>query len=93
MKATTRFATSGGDGQARVTLENTSEAMAFFVHLSVRKGEGGGEVLPVLWEDNDVTLAPGEALELGATYAIKDLGAAAPVVRIEGWNVEQTTIQ
>jgi exo-1,4-beta-D-glucosaminidase len=67
--------------------------MAFFVHLSVRKGEGGGEVLPVLWEDNDVTLAPGEALELGATYAINDLGAAAPVVRIEGWNVERATIQ
>jgi exo-1,4-beta-D-glucosaminidase len=67
--------------------------MAFFVHLSVRKGKGGEEVLPVLWEDNDVTLAPGETLELGATYAAEDLGAAAPAVRVEGWNVASATLQ
>ena len=93
VKTTARFATSGEDGRARVTLENASDAMAFFVHLSVRKGEDGEEVLPVLWEDNDVTLAPGETLELAATYAAKDLAAAAPAVRVEGWNVARTTIQ
>jgi exo-1,4-beta-D-glucosaminidase len=53
----------------------------------------GEEVLPVLWEDNDVTLAPGETLELGATWAPKDLGSAAPVVRVEGWNVARKTVQ
>jgi exo-1,4-beta-D-glucosaminidase len=93
VKATARFAISGEEGRARVALENTSEAMAFFVNLSVRKGENGEEVLPVLWEDNDVTLAPGETLELGATYAAKDLGSAAPAVRVEGWNVARATIQ
>jgi exo-1,4-beta-D-glucosaminidase len=61
--------------------------MAFFVHASVRKGEEGDEVLPVLWSDNDVTLAPGESLDLTATYAVSELGSVMPAVRVEGWNV------
>jgi exo-1,4-beta-D-glucosaminidase len=64
--------------------------MAFFVRSSVRRGEGGDEVLPVLWSDNDVTLAPGETLELTGTWAASDLGAARPAVRVEGWNVART---
>jgi exo-1,4-beta-D-glucosaminidase len=87
VKATARFAVSDEEGRARVTLENRSEAMAFFVHASVRKGQDGEEILPVLWEDNYVTLAPGESLDLGATYAAGDLGSAVPAVRVEGWNV------
>jgi exo-1,4-beta-D-glucosaminidase len=93
VKPTVSFARSGGRGRVHVVLGNPSEAMAFFVHLSVRKGEGGEEVLPVLWEDNDVTLAPGETLEVGATWAAEDLGSATPVLRIEGWNVARTTIR
>jgi exo-1,4-beta-D-glucosaminidase len=74
-------------GRARVRLENPGATLAFFVHLAVRKGEGGEEVLPVLWEDNDLTLLPGEAREVAATYAPKNLAGAKPVVTIEGWNV------
>jgi exo-1,4-beta-D-glucosaminidase len=89
VKASARFDLSGDEGRAHVRLENASEAMAFFVRASVRRGEEGEEVLPVLWSDNDVTLAPGEALELTATYAASDLGPTRPVVRVEGWNVER----
>jgi exo-1,4-beta-D-glucosaminidase len=89
VKATARFATSGEEGRARVVLENRSDGVAFFVRASVRKGEGGEEILPVLWEDNDVTLAPGESLELGATYAASAPGSEAPAVRVEGWNVAE----
>jgi exo-1,4-beta-D-glucosaminidase len=83
LKASVRFE----PGRARVTLHNPSQALAFFVHLAVRKGAGGEEVLPVLWDDNYLTLLPGESLELAATYAAKDLGGARPVVTLEGWNV------
>jgi len=89
VEATAHVATSGEQGRAHVRLENTSKAMAFFVHPSVHKGEDGDEVLPVLWSDNDVTLAPGETLELEATWAAGDLGPVSPVVRVEGWNVER----
>jgi exo-1,4-beta-D-glucosaminidase len=87
VKAAARFA----PGRASVTLENPSKALAFQVHLAVRKGPGGEEVLPVLWEDNYLTLLPGETRELAATYAAKNLGTAAPVVTIDGWNVPAAT--
>ena len=83
VKASVRFES----GRARVVLENRSQALAFFVHLAVRKGEEGDEVLPVLWDDNYVTLLPGETREIAARYAPKDLGAARPVVTLDGWNV------
>jgi exo-1,4-beta-D-glucosaminidase len=89
VKARAAFETSGPRGRARVTLENGEGALAFLVHLAVRKGAGGEEVLPVLWEDNYVTLAPGERLDLAATWAAKDLGGAKPVVAIDGWNVQE----
>jgi exo-1,4-beta-D-glucosaminidase len=79
-------------GKATVTLQNPSKSLAFLVHLAVRKGPGGEEVLPVLWEDNYVVLLPGETRTLAATYAPKDLGAAAPVVTVDGWNIPEVAI-
>ena len=80
-------------GRARVTIENPSKAIAFFVHLAVRKGPGGEEVLPVLWDDNYVTLLPGETRHLEATYAPKDLGPAKPIVTLDGWNVRGSDLE
>jgi exo-1,4-beta-D-glucosaminidase len=87
VRATARFES----GRARVTLENPGKSLAFLVHLAVRKGPGGEEVLPVLWEDNYLTLLPGETREIGATYAAKDLGGATPLVTVDGWNVAEAT--
>jgi exo-1,4-beta-D-glucosaminidase len=84
--AEVRAAARFESGRARVSLRNPSKAVAFFVRLAVRKGKGGEEVLPVLWDDNYVTLAPGETRELEAVYAAKDLGRATPVVTVDGWN-------
>jgi exo-1,4-beta-D-glucosaminidase len=89
VKATARFET----GKASVTLQNPSPSLAFLVHLAVRKGPGGEEVLPVLWEDNYVVLLPGETLALAARYAPKDLGSATPVVTVDGWNVKEVTVK
>jgi len=84
VKASVRFES----GRAHVALENPSQALAFFVHLAVRKGAAGEEVLPVLWDDNYITLLPGEKREIAARYAPNDLGSATPVVTLEGWNVK-----
>jgi exo-1,4-beta-D-glucosaminidase len=92
-KADVRASASFENGRARVTLENPSEHLAFFVHLAVRKGEAGEEVLPVLWDDNYVTLLPGEKREIAARYAAKDLGDLKPVVAVDGWNVEGQVVR
>jgi len=84
-----RFTHRGADDSVRVTLTNTSRAVAFFLRLQVT-GRGGEEALPVLWEDNDVSLLPGETRTLTATYRRRDLGGAAPRVVVSGWNVART---
>ncbi len=78
---------AGTSGRARVELANASASIAFFVHLAVRRGTDGEEILPVTWEDNDVTLLPGERRILMATYALGDAGTSKPDVTVDGWNV------
>jgi exo-1,4-beta-D-glucosaminidase len=71
-----------------VVLENPSKNLAFFVRLKVNKGKSGEEILPVLWQDNYVSLLPGEKREVTATYRASQLGAMRPVVEVRGWNVD-----
>jgi exo-1,4-beta-D-glucosaminidase len=76
------------DAVTRVTLHNPSKGLAFFVRLKVNKGKSGEEVLPVLWQDNYISLLPGEKREVTAIYRASELGAATPEVEVSGWNVE-----
>jgi exo-1,4-beta-D-glucosaminidase len=81
---------NGQEETTRVRLENPGRAPAFFVRLKVTAGRNGEEILPVLWEDNYVSLLPGEKREISAGYAPEFLRGAAPAVEVEGWN---TTVQ
>ena len=78
----------GEDEVTHVSIENPSKSLAFFVRLKVDKGAKGEEILPVVWEDNYISLLPGEKRELTATYRASELGAATPRVEVSGWNVE-----
>jgi exo-1,4-beta-D-glucosaminidase len=78
----------GAEGQTRVTLENPSKSIAFFVRLKVTKGTGGEEILPVIWQDNYISLLPGEKREITASYRAAELGTSKPAVEISGWNVQ-----
>jgi exo-1,4-beta-D-glucosaminidase len=79
-------------GTTRVTVENPTQTLAFMVHLQINKGDEGEEVLPVLWDDNYFSLLPGERRAITATYEAKDLGAVAPVVRVDGWNIRAKSL-
>jgi exo-1,4-beta-D-glucosaminidase len=78
----------GEDEITRVMLENPSKSLAFFVRLKVDKGKGGDEILPVLWQDNYVSLMPGEKREITATYRASQLLTSKPNVEVKGWNAE-----
>jgi len=58
------------------------------VKLKVKRGPKGEEILPVVWQDNYISLLPGEKRELTATYRTSDLGTAKADVEVTGWNVE-----
>ncbi len=88
LKVTERSERKGEDEMTHVTLENPMKDLAFFVRLKVDKGKGGEEILPVLWQDNYISLLPGEKREITATYRATELGTTSPYVEVKGWNVQ-----
>jgi len=86
--ATSRTERKGEESITHVTVENPSKSLAFFVRLKLDKGAKGEEILPVVWEDNYISLLPGEKREVTATYRSSELGVAKPVIKVSGWNVE-----
>lgn len=77
----------GNDNVTTVTLSvpASSKNVALFQHVSIRRGNHGELALPIRWNDNDITLWPGESMILTARYASQ--GTAEPVVEVSGWNV------
>ncbi|MBI5684011.1 MAG: beta galactosidase jelly roll domain-containing protein [Verrucomicrobia bacterium] len=78
----------GAETVARVKLENPGKQLAFFVHAAITRASDGEEIVPVLWSDNYISLAPGEVRELTARFATADAGRGQPALEIGGWNVE-----
>jgi exo-1,4-beta-D-glucosaminidase len=89
LEVSSKTARQGGEVTTRVTLANPGKTLAFFVRLKVNKGPRGEEVLPVRWEDNYLSLLPGEKREVTATFRASDLGGARPTVEVSGWNVDR----
>jgi exo-1,4-beta-D-glucosaminidase len=88
LTVTNRTEHKGEDNVTHVTLTNPSKSLAFFVRLKVDKGAHGQEILPVIWQDNYISLLPGEKREVTATYRANELGVSKPVVEVSGWNLE-----
>jgi exo-1,4-beta-D-glucosaminidase len=93
VKAAMKLQESGNETVAHVTVENPGTALAFLVRLRLLKGKGGAEVLPVFFDDNYVSLFPGEKRELTVRVRKKDLDGAKPVLSVDGFNVAAVTIQ
>jgi exo-1,4-beta-D-glucosaminidase len=87
LQATWSSSQSGATGTGQVTLTNSGSTVAFFTRLKLTAGKGGKMVLPVLWQDNYVSLMPNETRTVTVSYALSDLAAATPAVEVSGWNV------
>jgi exo-1,4-beta-D-glucosaminidase len=90
VRATLRHEGTGDTATVTLTVPPTSNAVALFQHVSIRRSAGGELLLPILWSDNDVTLWPGESRTLTAHFAAS--GAEMPVVELSGWNVPTQSV-
>ena len=70
-----------------VTMQNPSQNLAFMAHVRVTNGRGGEDVAPVFWDDNYISLLPGEKRELKGAYEASAADRAQAVLEVDGWNV------
>ncbi len=77
----------GRDELDRITLNNPTSHLAFFVHLRILRKRNGAEIDPVLWEDNYFEVMPGKTKSLTARYHASELEGSRPMVAVDGWNV------
>ncbi len=70
-------------------IENPSDKLAFFVELQVVGKNSGDPILPILWEDNYISLLPGETRSIKAKFPVSSLKKDEPVLRVEGLNVRE----
>lgn len=71
-----------------ITLVNKGKTVAFFVHVRVLKEKNGEDILPVIFSDNYVSLAPGEIRVIECSYEHKDGGNSLPFILVTGWNLD-----
>jgi exo-1,4-beta-D-glucosaminidase len=92
LKATAHLRPAKDGESVQVHLKNTSAALAFRVRLAVEAGKPSEEILPVLWEDNYVSLLPGEERTVEARFPSKHSIGSHPRLKITGWNIEPDTL-
>ncbi|WP_230383652.1 glycoside hydrolase family 2 protein [Pedobacter endophyticus] len=83
-------ATQKGKGKVEVLLSNPSgNPVAFFNRIALVDTESGKRILPSFYDDNYVTVLPGErkTITVEYTHATDNLA-----VEVYGWNVEKQTI-
>ncbi|MBN1599137.1 MAG: glycoside hydrolase family 2 [Bacteroidales bacterium] len=78
---------TGDQYKVDVTLKNTSDAVAFFIELKISDSKTGETILPVFWDDNYISLLPGEEFNTSATFSTDDLKGDQPVFRFSGINL------
>lgn len=82
------FESKGDTLWVDVSLENPDGQLAFFVELAIKDKESGMTILPVFWDDNYVSLLPGEKRKISGYVFKKDMGTEEPVLSCKGWNTK-----
>jgi Tol biopolymer transport system component len=74
-----------------VQLSNPSPVVALMAHIQLRKQTSNERVLPAYYDDNYVSLLPGESRSISVEAALSDLGHDQPMIVLDGWNVTTTS--
>ncbi len=86
IEAPVRHPDAAGKCLLDVTLSNPSQVVALMTHIQLRKQHSNERVLPVYYDDNYISLLPGESRTIHVEAASKDLGGDNPLIVVDGWN-------
>ncbi len=66
-----------------VEIKNPSDKIAFFIDMKVIDNHTGEIILPIFWDDNYISLLPGEQRIVSATFN----SDKAAYLKVCGWNI------
>jgi exo-1,4-beta-D-glucosaminidase len=94
----TQSGPAGADRATTVTITNNSSSVAFLLRADVRRGTGttpaagDNELQSSVWQDNDITLFPGESQKIVVTWNFSDLQGLSPIISVSGWNAQTQNV-
>jgi exo-1,4-beta-D-glucosaminidase len=94
-KLDVRYSVTGASPTAQVAhvrLRNPSDRLAFQVRLAFRGKGANAEAPAVVWDDNYITLMPGEEREITALLLPPAIQDPPLELNVTGWNIEPETI-
>jgi exo-1,4-beta-D-glucosaminidase len=74
--------------EVTVKLHNPNNSIAFLIELNIAGDKSGKSVVPILWDDNYVSLTPGETKVVTGRFSLSALKGEKPVFRYKGWNLK-----
>jgi exo-1,4-beta-D-glucosaminidase len=80
-------------GNVRLKVKNNSGTIAFFTFFDLLDASTSKPILPVYWDDNYVSILPGEERTYEASYFLVNSDGTKPVLKINAWNVEPVTLK
>ena len=89
LEVTARHSSDEGDDGVVIRLRNSTSAVAFFERAEILSTSDGDEILPIQYDDNYVTVFPGETVEIRGV--VPPNGPAANWVRVAGYNTSPVT--
>jgi exo-1,4-beta-D-glucosaminidase len=81
---------SAASSEALIALHNPSKQLAFFVRAEITGGKDGNEILPVTYDNNYVTVFPGETVSIRGRFNNADSAGKTPWIRVEGYNAPKS---
>jgi exo-1,4-beta-D-glucosaminidase len=89
LEVTARHSSNEGDNGVAIRLHNRTSGVAFFERAEILPTSDGDEILPIQYDDNYVTVFPGETVEIRGV--VPPNGPAASWVRVAGYNTSPVT--
>ncbi|MCF6332308.1 MAG: hypothetical protein L3J11_03410 [Draconibacterium sp.] len=88
-----QYETDGGNGKVTLKVTNPASAIVFFTFFDLIDSVNKKPILPIFWNDNYITLLPGEERTYEATYNLENAEGGKPIVQVKAWNVDLVTLK
>lgn len=86
----TEIRNKAGEEKLILSMHNPTDKIAFFVRLAL-KDRSGNLIFPIFWDDNYITILPGETKTISAI--LPEIRDKRMNLEINGWNVQRRIIK